>query len=123
MAYACPDTHSGCAGAGLRAARAGVPVNFYIKCYDVFGLARSSSAKFRIDIEGDVIAGGGLINPTPFAMPGELGLYKVVFTLLKVGKYSVRVKVRSPQLPHMYTCTCIHIYREREREREMWSSS
>ncbi len=70
-----------------------MPVNFYIKCYDVFGLARSSSAKFRVNIEGDVIAGGGLINPTPFAVPGELGLYKVEFTLLKVGKYSIRVKV------------------------------
>jgi len=78
-------------GSGLRSAKAGVPAHFYIKCYDIFGLD-PSTAKFKVDIEGDVIAGGARINPTPFSLATP-GLYKVEFTLLKVGAYRITVSV------------------------------
>jgi hypothetical protein len=72
-------------GAGLKTAMAGVVSKFYIQCQDVFG-DPADNARFSVLISGNVD-----MTPTPFSV--GTGLYQCEYTPVKVGTYTVNIKV------------------------------
>jgi hypothetical protein len=72
-------------GVGLKTAMAGVLSKFYIQCRDAF-LDPADNARFSVLISGSVD-----MTPSPFSV--GTGLYQCEYTPVKVGQYTVNIKV------------------------------